>query len=69
LNKIDWGALSTNNFSNYFYNFEIQENKKILSKVHIEINTFVYLAPFGFYSSLPRGGYGYLEMLEKYKNF
>jgi len=65
LYEVNWESLSKNNFSEYFNNVEIEENKKILSKTHHKINTF-YSIPSNSFSFLPKGGRGYLEVLEKY---
>jgi len=65
LDKINWVALSYNNFSQYLSNIEKEENKQKMAKVFFEINsrnTF----PSNISSCLAKDGYGYLEMLSKY---
>jgi len=66
LDKVHWMLLCCNNFDKYFKNLEIKENKKLLKSVFEEIDSFVLSIPPSCASALPKGGFGYLEMIAKY---
>jgi len=45
----------------------VKENKTKFTKVIKEIDTFCYSIPSNDFPVLPRGGSGYLDIIEKYK--
>jgi len=54
-------------FLNYDKEIEKLKVEHKFCKVIEQINTFVYYVPFNAFKVLPRGGFGYLKMLDKYK--
>jgi len=44
---------------------EIKENEKLLSSIFADIKKFYYIPP-NFFQSLPKGGQGYIDMIQKY---
>jgi len=53
----------------YLDNIKTKENKNKMTSVLDEINTFVYSVPPGFFSCLPTGGQGFIDMISKYDDF
>jgi len=67
LSHVDWYELPLNNFECFLKNIERKECKSILSRLHDEIKDYVNCVPLNILSCLPKGGCGYLEVVEKYR--
>ena len=65
-NNANYDILYYNDFSEYFDNIELQETKSKMSFVLKDIENFVYSVPVNVISCLYKGGYGYLEVINKY---
>jgi len=67
LNKVNWNTLCSNSFSKCIKRTEMEKYKLTFNKTLDDINNYIYAVPSGVYRILPKGGRGYLEMIEKYK--